>query len=75
MSDSKNHPYHLVDPSPWPMASSLAVLVTAVGAVLFMHHTDHWVFIIGLILLLSCFFGWWRDVLKEGNTPKKSQKG
>ncbi len=69
MSDSKNHPYHLVDPSPWPMASSLAVLVTAVGAVLFMHHTDHWVFIIGLILLLSCFFGWWRDVLKEGNTP------
>lgn len=68
MSNTKNHPYHLVDPSPWPLASSLAVLVTAIGAVLFMHHIDHWVFIIGLLLLIACFLGWWKDVLKEGNT-------
>lgn len=69
MSDVKNHPYHLVDPSPWPLASSAAVLVTAIGAVLSMHHIDHWVLIAGTVLLLICFLGWWRDVLKEGNTP------
>lgn len=68
MSNHKNHPYHLVDPSPWPLAASLSVLVVAVGAVLFMRHIDHWVFIIGLLLLAGCFLGWWLDVLKEGNT-------
>jgi hypothetical protein len=40
------------------------VLVVAVGAVLFMRHIDHWVFIVGLLLLAGCFLGWWLDVLK-----------
>ena len=63
----QNHPYHLVDPSPWPLASSMSVLVLAIGAVLMMHHIDYWVFILGFILIGGCFFGWWRDVLKEAN--------
>ncbi|MCX7343827.1 MAG: cytochrome c oxidase subunit 3, partial [Proteobacteria bacterium] len=67
-SSLQNHPYHLVDPSPWPLASSMAVLVLAVGAILFMHNIDHWVFILGFILIAGCFIGWWRDVLKEANT-------
>ena len=64
----QNHPYHLVDPSPWPLASSMAVLVLAVGAILFMHNIDYWVFILGLALISGCFFGWWKDVLSESNT-------
>lgn len=68
MSESKKHPYHLVDPSPWPLVSSLAVLVLAVGGVLFMHHIDHWVFIVGIFLMVACAVGWWLDVVKEANT-------
>jgi cytochrome c oxidase subunit 3 len=31
------HPYHLVDPSPWPLLTSFALLVMALGAVLYFH--------------------------------------
>ena len=30
------HPYHLVDPSPWPISMSFALLVLTVSAVLYM---------------------------------------
>ncbi|MCE2716759.1 MAG: cytochrome c oxidase subunit 3 [Pseudomonadota bacterium] len=69
MSSSKKHPYHLVDPSPWPLISSLSIFVLAVGAVLLMHHIDWWVFAIGIILLIACALGWWLDVIKESNQP------
>ena len=31
------HPYHLVEPSPWPLAGAISGLVIAVGAIMFMH--------------------------------------
>ena len=40
MADShahaKNHDYHLVDPSPWPILASLGTLVMAIGAIVWM---------------------------------------
>ena len=50
MSNSKqSHPYHLVDPSPWPLLGSLSALVLAVGAIMFMHKINfgEWVFGLG----------------------------
>ena len=32
----QSHPYHLVDPSPWPISMSFALLVLTVSAVLYM---------------------------------------
>ena len=37
------HPYHLVDPSPWPFIGSISAMVLAVGAVLYMHEELSWV--------------------------------
>jgi cytochrome c oxidase subunit 3 len=68
-SSPNSHPFHLVNPSPWPIAASMAVLVLAVGAVFFMHGIDHWLFIAGVGALLATFIGWWRDVIGESNTP------
>lgn len=68
-SSSKGHPYHLVNPSPWPFCASMAVLIVAIGAVLYMHGLDHWLFIAGNLALITTFVGWWRDVIKESNTP------
>jgi cytochrome c oxidase subunit 3 len=31
-SHAKNHDYHLVDPSPWPVVSSISVFILAVGS-------------------------------------------
>ncbi len=35
----KQHLFHLVDPSPWPILTSFALLTLAIGGVMFMH--DH----------------------------------
>ena len=33
----EKHPYHLVDPSPWPVATAIAVFGSALGVVLLCH--------------------------------------
>jgi cytochrome c oxidase subunit 3 len=59
------HPYHLVDPSPWPALGATAAFVLAVGAVLYMHEGPKWVIAIGGVLVLATMFFWWRDVIRE----------
>jgi len=59
------HPYHLVDPSPWPLVGSIAGGVMATGAVLFMHGHGTALLIIGALLVLATMFAWWRDVRNE----------
>ena len=63
---AKNHDYHLVDPSPWPIVGSLAAFVLAVGSVFYMHGSSPVVMIIGFLLVLYTMAMWWRDVIKEG---------
>ena len=68
MSKSKQaHPYHLVEPSPWPLAGAISGLVIAVGAIMFMHKINFgtWVFGLGGFLVIATMFGWWRDVIRE----------
>jgi cytochrome c oxidase subunit 3 len=59
------HPYHLVDPSPWPFIGSISGGVLAVGAVLFMHADISWVMILGFIGVLGTMAGWFWEVIKE----------
>src|SRR6266576_800087 len=61
------HPYHLVDPSPWPIVGSIAAGSLTVGLVLYMHHLGLWyVFLpLGVGLLLATMALWFRDVIKE----------
>jgi cytochrome c oxidase subunit 3 len=76
MSDTAhkpNHPYHLVDPSPWPVVGAIAAGLFTVGMVLYMHdlpvfgHKFGLASIIpGVIGILGTMFLWWRDVVKEG---------
>lgn len=65
---SKNHPYHLVDLSPWPLLTSLSLLFVTGGAVMAMHDyvLGKFIFTTGTLFLLYCMFAWWRDVIKEG---------
>jgi cytochrome c oxidase subunit III len=76
-SHAKNHDYHLVDPSPWPVTASLAALVTAIGAIIWMRSLGGggglfgmhgpWVFAIGFAGLISIAYMWWRDVVIEAH--------
>jgi len=60
------HPYHLVDPSPWPLAGAMAALVLAIGAIfMFADHSHWWAILPGLTFTVAVMFFWWRDVIKE----------
>ena len=69
MAGAKNHDYHILPPSPWPMLSSLAALWLAAGGLLWMKEHPHgmWVFLTGFAAVLFCMASWWVDVIKEAN--------
>ena len=69
MSGAKqNHPYHLVDPSPWPIIGASAGLVLAMGLLMFMHELKGGAIVLGIgsIFTLATMVVWWRDVINEG---------
>ena len=59
------HPYHLVDPSPWPIVGAIAAGLLAGGGVLYMHGHGWALLIIGLLSVLGIMAVWWRDVIRE----------
>ena len=59
------HPYHLVDPSPWPFVGSMSAMVMMIGAVLYMQEIASWVFILGFVGVLGTMAGWFWEVIKE----------
>jgi len=69
MAGAKNHPYHLVNPSPWPLVASISALLMFGGFVMWLH--DHaagtYLGIAGLIGVLFTMFSWWADVIKEAH--------
>ncbi|WP_114393967.1 cytochrome c oxidase subunit 3 [Oleisolibacter albus] len=63
-------PYHLVDPSPWPLLSSFSAGLLATGAVMYMHDMGWYLLAAGFVAILGCMVGWWRDVVKESVVQK-----
>ena len=63
------HPYHLVDPSPWPIVGSFAGGALVLGIILLAHYGIHWMLYLGIAGVLATMFFWWRDVLIESRTP------
>lgn len=63
----QRHPFHLVDPSPWPFVASLCVFSCAIGGVTYMHAYSNgtFIFLVSFIFLLFIMFIWWRDVVRE----------
>jgi cytochrome c oxidase subunit 3 len=68
----QTHPYHLVNPSPWPALSALALLCGTSGGAMYMHQKSGGaaVLAIGFALVLYCMYVWWRDVIHEGRVDK-----
>ncbi len=79
-SHTKNHDYHIIDPSPWPLLGSIGALVMAIGAIGWMQAAqgnefsmlglpmaNPWTFFLGLALVLYTMFGWWADTVREAH--------
>jgi cytochrome c oxidase subunit 3 len=76
-STGKPHPYHLVRPSIWPLASSFAAGLLAVGAVLYMHEVEFMGVLVGFkgiiagfLAVITCMFFWWKDIVDESVVEK-----
>lgn len=64
----QHFPFHLVDPSSWPILISFSLLNLTIGAVLYMHGFNYGGSILSLGFLLTTFVMvlWFRDVITEG---------
>ncbi len=62
-------PYHLVDPSPWPIVGALGGLCTVLGIIFVAHYGSWTMLVIGAVIVLFTMFMWWRDVIRESRTP------
>jgi len=62
------HPFHLVDPSPWPLFVSLASLSLTSSAVLYFHMYSRGGFLLffSFIMLILVMSFWFKDVIVEG---------
>ena len=72
MSGAKNHDYHLVDTSVWPLVGSVAALVMFFGLVSWWHPEvfgpiGKFVFGLGVAGLIATFWFWWADVIREAH--------
>ena len=76
----KNHDYHIISPSPWPLLASIGAFVLTFGGICYMRYlnggsfklfghelANPWLFYIGLAIVLYTMYAWWADTIKEGD--------
>lgn len=78
----QQHPFHLVTPSPWPIATSFSILALATNFVVYLHYsrdTGFYQMVISLLFVFFCLYRWFSDVITEatfeGNHTLKVRQG
>nr|AXS65254.1 cytochrome c oxidase subunit 3 [Bostrichoidea sp. 5 KM-2017] len=62
---NKNHPFHLVEVSPWPILGAFSAMTLLGGATILFHKLNSSLFMLGLISTLMIMYQWWRDITRE----------
>nr|WNK74774.1 cytochrome c oxidase subunit III [Thaia sp. 1 NZ-2023b] len=60
-----NHPFHLVDKSPWPITGSIGLMTTMLGMIMWFHMISMQLFSFGILIIILTMIQWWRDVTRE----------
>nr|ATF28609.1 cytochrome c oxidase subunit III [Norvellina sp. EMHAU-15062816] len=61
----KNHPFHLVDNSPWPLTGSMGLMSLTSGTTLWFYKNELWLMMTGTLIVVMTMIQWWRDVIRE----------
>nr|YP_010693549.1 cytochrome c oxidase subunit III [Scolytoplatypus wugongshanensis]WCB99740.1 cytochrome c oxidase subunit 3 [Scolytoplatypus wugongshanensis] len=61
----QNHPFHLVNESPWPLLGSFSTFLLLGGTCKWFHLNESNLFILGNLTTLLIMYQWWRDVSRE----------
>jgi cytochrome c oxidase subunit 3 len=71
--NNQKHPFHLVDPSPWPLVASLGALGMTSGGVLYMHNFSggNLLLLTGIFTIFYVMNAWWKDIIREGTYEGK----
>jgi len=61
------HPWHLVDPSPWPYVGAMGAFGMTIGAVMYFHSYKggDMLLLFSFIIVILVMITWWRDVIRE----------
>nr|ADO60639.2 cytochrome c oxidase subunit III [Ischalia sp. BMNH 840493] len=65
MNLHKNHPFHLVDVSPWPVLASLTLFSLMTGLIKWFHLFEINLFLLSALIMLLIKYQWWRDMTRE----------
>nr|AKQ49217.1 cytochrome c oxidase subunit III [Bryodema miramae miramae] len=65
LTNNSNHPFHMVDYSPWPLVGSIGTMVMLTGLAKSFHMYNINLFIIGMTITILTMIQWWRDVIRE----------
>ncbi|MGZ9811344.1 cytochrome c oxidase subunit 3 [Pseudoroseicyclus sp. H15] len=68
MAHAKNHDYHILNPSIWPLTGALSAFIMLFGAVLWMHGSGPYMGLIGFVGVLYTMYAWWADTVAEGES-------
>nr|QYB23339.1 cytochrome c oxidase subunit 3 [Oncocera semirubella] len=71
MKMNYNHPFHLVDYSPWPLTGAIGVMTLVTGMIKWFHNFNMWLLILGYFIIILTMFQWWRDICREGTMQGK----
>nr|ALO76828.1 cytochrome c oxidase subunit 3 [Prostomis sp. PRO01] len=66
MTLHKNHPFHLVDYSPWPIIGSLSALMIMTGMIKWFHMFNSNLLLLSFVTTSLVMYQWWRDISREG---------
>jgi cytochrome c oxidase subunit 3 len=73
---TKNHPYHILELSPWPLLVSMSLLLVLGGSVALMHAQNTALLLgkisfgVGMFILVFALYYWWSDTIKEGRVDR-----
>nr|WRW11490.1 cytochrome c oxidase subunit III [Corythucha ciliata] len=60
-----NHPYHLVNYSPWPITGSIGAMTLTSGFTMMFLNKNTYLLNLGVIIILLTMYQWWRDISRE----------
>nr|YP_009142298.1 cytochrome c oxidase subunit III [Sclerotia substriata]YP_010538712.1 cytochrome c oxidase subunit III [Sclerotia fui]AKG95427.1 cytochrome c oxidase subunit III [Sclerotia substriata]UYE92323.1 cytochrome c oxidase subunit 3 [Sclerotia fui] len=63
---NKNHTYHLVEVSPWPILGAFSTMILLTGMIKWFHLYENNLLLIGMICTILVMYQWWRDTTREG---------
>lgn len=67
LAAQRKQPFHILDPSPWPLIISGALFILTVGMAMYMHayQGGFYFVVLGLTFVIFSMIFWWRDVIRE----------